>query len=164
VDAGRLDRLLYILLDTYDHVVIDLPRHIDIVTTTVLERADTVVIVMQQSFTHLRDANRLRSILCDEFGITHQQMVVVVNRYEADNPVAISDISNRLAGTGIALIPNDYKRVSENVNLGIPLYEQSTKAPISQALVKLADQLCGQELVCKKPGLMSRMLETIKNA
>jgi pilus assembly protein CpaE len=164
VDAGRLDRLLYILLDNYDHVVIDLPRHIDIVTTTVLERADTVVIAMQQSFTHLRDASRLCSILSDELGIAHQQMVVAVNRYEADNPVAISDIGNRLAGTGIALIPNDYKRVSENVNLGIPLYEQSTKAPISQALVKLADQLCGQELVCKKPGLMSRMLETIKNA
>ena len=164
VDAGRLDRLLDVLLGSYDHVVVDLPRHIDIVTTTVLERASKVVIAMQQSFTHLRDASRLHSILSDEFGIAHQQMVLVVNRYEANNPVAISDISNRLAGIGIALIPNDYKRVSENVNLGIPLYEQSSKAPITQALVKLADQLSGQEQVCKKPGLMSRMLETIKNA
>ncbi len=164
VDAGRLDRLLDVLLGSYDHVVVDLPRHIDIVTTTVLERASKVVIAMQQSFTHLRDANRLCSILSDEFGIAHQQMVLAVNRYEANNPVAISDISNRLAGIGIALVPNDYKRVCENVNLGIPLYEQSSKAPITQALVKLADQLSGQEQVCKKPGLMSRMLETIKNA
>lgn len=164
VDADCLGRLLDVLQGSYDHVVVDLPRHIDIVTTTVLERADTVVIAMQQSFTHLRDASRLCSILSDEFGIAHQQMVLAVNRYEANNPVAISDISNRLAGIGIALIPNDYKRVSENVNLGIPLYEQSIKAPITQALVKLADQLCGQEPVYKKPGLLSRMLETIKNA
>lgn len=163
VDAGRLNRLLDTLLDAYDHVVIDLPRQIDLLTTTVLERATHVVLCMQQNLTHVKDACRLRSILQEELGISDRRMILAINRYDARNAVTLADIHKNLAGPAQVIIPNDYKRVSENVNLGIPLYEQARGAPISKAINNLMQEICGHQSLPKQ-GLLTRVLGSLQSA
>ena len=156
VNVTRLNHLLEILLDTHDHVIVDLPRQIDLLTTTVLERASHVVLCMQQSLTHVQDACRLRNILREELGVTDAQMILAVNRYDAKNAVTLSDIRNNLEGPTPIVIPNDYKRVSENVNLGIPLHEQARNAPITRAIKNLMQEVCGHQPVAKR-GLLTRV-------
>ena len=163
INADRLNRLLDSLLGAYDHVVIDLPRQIDLLTTTVLERADHVVLCMQQNLTHVQDACRLRNILRDELGVSDRRMILAVNRYDARNAVSLGDIDKNLAGPVQVIIPNDYKRVSENVNLGIPLYEQARGAPISKAINNLMQEICGHQSVPKR-GLLTRVLGSLQSA
>ena len=163
INAERLNRLLDSLLVAYDHVVIDLPRQIDLLTTTVLERADHVVLCMQQNLTHVQDACRLRNILRDELGVVDRRMILAVNRYDARNAVSLGDIDKNLAGPVQVIIPNDYKRVSENVNLGIPLYEQARGAPISKAINNLMQEICGHQSVPKR-GLLTRVLGSLQSA
>jgi pilus assembly protein CpaE len=163
INVSRLNRLLDSLLGAYDHVVIDLPRQIDLLTTTVLERADHVVLCMQQNLTHLQDACRLRNILRDELGVADRRMILAVNRYDARNAVSLTDIDKNLAGPVQVIIPNDYKRVSENVNLGIPLYEQARGAPISKAINKLMQEICGYQSVPRR-GLLTRVLGSLQSA
>ncbi|MGD2112678.1 MAG: AAA family ATPase [Gammaproteobacteria bacterium] len=163
IDVDRLNRLLDVLLASYDHVVIDLPRQIDLLTTTVLERAGHVVLCLQQNVTHIQDASRLRNILRDELGVTDQRMVLAVNRYDAKSAVTLADIRNNLEGPALVLIPNDFKRVSENVNLGIPLLEQSRSAPISKAINNLMREICGNQHIPRQ-GLLTRVLGSLHGA
>lgn len=163
INADRLSRLLDLLLGAYDHVVIDLPRQIDLLTTTVLERADHIVLCMQQNLTHVQDACRLRNILRDELGVADRRMILAVNRYDTRNAVTLADIDKNLAGPVQVIIPNDYKRVSENVNLGITLYEQARGAPISKAINKLMQEICGYQSVPRR-GLLTRVLGSLQSA
>jgi pilus assembly protein CpaE len=158
IDAHKLNHILDTLMGSYDHVIVDLPRQIDLLTTTVLDRANHAVITTQQSLTHLRDTSRLRAILRDELGVMDNRLLVVVNRYDPKNPVTLSDIQETLKGVTLVIIPNDYKRVSENVNLGIPLYQQSHNAPITKAVEDLAARVCRKGTETRKPSLFNRML------
>jgi len=158
IDLDKLSDLINTLQTTFDHVIVDLPRQIDAVTTTILERADNVVITTQQSLTHLRDTIRLRDILKDELGVNEKRMIVVVNRYDSNDAITIADINKMLSDGPVSLIPNDYKRVTENINLGIPLYKQSRHSAITKAVVKLATRLCNKDISADRSGVFSRML------
>jgi pilus assembly protein CpaE len=157
IDASRLNHLLDVMQGAYEHVVVDLPRQIDLLTTTVLERASRIVLCMQQSVTHVQDACRLRNILRDELGVSEERIILAVNRYDARSSVTLADIGKNLDGPAVVTIPNDYKRVSENVNLGIPLLEQSRNAPVGKAINSLMHEVCGQPPV-PRPGLLTRVL------
>jgi pilus assembly protein CpaE len=163
INIPRLNRLLDLLQDTYDQVIIDLPRQIDLFTTTVLERAARVVLCMQQSLNHVQDASRLSSILQDDLGIRKDQIIVVVNRYDMKNQVTLADIGHHLPGLRQVTVLNDYKRVSDNVDLGVPLYEQSRKAPITRAISRLMQEVCGCETMTTQ-GLFKRMLGSLHSA
>jgi pilus assembly protein CpaE len=158
IDIDRLNRLLSTMQSTYDHVIVDLPRQIDLPTTTTLERADHIVIVTQQSLTHLRDAKRLYGILKNEMGIDKRRILAVVNRYDAKSTIKLEDVRKMLRDITIETIPNDYKRVTDNVNLGIPLYKQSHSAPITKAVIQLAVRLSNKGMVIEKQSLLSRMM------
>jgi len=157
INLDKLSELLNTLQSSFDHVIVDLPRQIDALTTTILERADNVIITTQQSLTHLRDTIRLRSILKDELGINEKRLLVVVNRYDSNDAITLEDINKMLSDGPVSTIPNDYKRVTENINLGIPLYKQSRHSPISKAVIKLAARLSNKEVLAEKNGVLSRM-------
>jgi len=163
INVTRLKQLLDVLLETHDHVIVDLPRQIDLLTTTVLERANHVVLCMQQSVTHIQDASRLRNILRDELGVTDQQLILAINRYDAKSAVTLSDIRKHLDGPKQVVIPNDYKRVSDNVNLGIPLHEQARNAPITRAIKHLAHEVRDLQPAARQ-GLLGRVLGSLHNA
>jgi pilus assembly protein CpaE len=157
IDLDKLTNLINTLQSTFDHIIVDLPRQIDAVTTTILERADNVVITTQQSLTHLRDTIRLKGILKDELGISDKRLMVVVNRYDSNDAITLADISKMLQDCPISLVPNDYKRVTENINLGIPLYKQSRHSAITKAVVKLASKLSNSDITAEKGGVFTRM-------
>jgi pilus assembly protein CpaE len=143
IHISQLQRLFDVLVEQYDHVVIDLPHQIDAVTTTVMEQVDKVVITTQQGVTDLRDASRLRSILYEDLGVSDDRLLVAVNRYDSKNPITLADITEALGCTlQTHCIANDHKRVRENVNLGITLHEQKASAPITRSLAGLARALC----------------------
>jgi pilus assembly protein CpaE len=163
INVARLNRLLDILQGTYDQVVLDLPRQIDLLTTTVLERAGRVVLCMQQSLNHVQDASRLCSILQHDLGISAGQIIIAVNRYDPKSQVSLADISQHLPGLRQITVANDFKHVSDNVDLGVALYEQSHKAPITRAISRLMQEVCGCQTIATQ-GLFRRMLGSLHTA
>ena len=158
INIDSLNRLLSTMQSAFDHVIVDLPRQVDLPTTTVIERADHIVITTQQGLTHLRDAKRLLGILKDEMGIDKRRIMAVVNRYDTKAVIKLDDVRKMLSDISIETIPNDYKRVTENINLGIPLYKQSHSAPITKAVIQLAARLSDKNMTTAKQGLLSRMM------
>ncbi|MGL6251059.1 MAG: AAA family ATPase, partial [Billgrantia desiderata] len=138
VPESRVEQLLHVLGQDHEEVVVDLPRWINGATACVLERADRVLMVMQQSVAHLHDAQRLRDILVHELGLPTARLVVVVNRYDKRNEVSLGAIGDALPGLPLHTLPNDYRHASQSINVGSPLIELARKAPLTRALKALA--------------------------
>jgi len=138
VDDRRLESLMEILARSYEEIVLDVPRAVDRVTAAFLEHTDRVLIVVQQTIAHLRDTKRLMTILQDEVGIPEERFLVLVNRYNRKVPVGLDDIRAALDVPVIFPLPNDYVRVSDSVNAGIPMVRMDESAPLSKRVVELA--------------------------
>lgn len=163
LSSTRLANLLQVAAKGYDQLVVDLPRQIDPLTTTVLEQADRVYVVMQQSLIHIRDTKRLLDILRADLGVAPERLHVLLNRYEARNAtVSVKDIQESVNGVPITLIPNDYRRVSEVINLGVPLFEHAPNTPVAKALMEMLADLMGQAE--KKPGRLRSVFANLLRA
>jgi pilus assembly protein CpaE len=160
IPAERVNMLLDIIVGGYDHTLIDLPRRIDPIAIRVLERAQHIVLVVQQSVTVLRDATRLMSCLRRDLGIVADRVTVVVNRYQKDGAVSLEDVRNTLACGEITVIPNDFRSVSECIATGQPLLAHARSASITKAVTALATKL-GGGAAATAPGLLARALSNL---
>lgn len=158
-DVESLERVRQIAAKSSEHIFMDLPRQIDVFTSHVLERAHRVLVVTQQSVTHMREAKRLMSILTRDLSVPSSQVQLVVNRYEPQGMISLRDFENSLGCTSAATVPNDFKHVAESVNLGIPLFELAPKSAITKALTSIADDLSGKPKI-KRGRLFRRTVST----
>lgn len=138
VSMEDVAKLLNVARNTFAQVVVDLPRSVDPLTSTVLESADHIMLVMQQSFAHLRDTVRMNGILNRHLGIPVDRIHLVVNRYNDKNPVTLDDIRDALKPHALTTLPNDFYNVSESLNLGIPLYKRARNAALTKAICELS--------------------------
>ncbi len=153
--TSRMDQILNLVAQSYDHVVVDVPRMIDPTTLSVLARADRIVLVMQQYLAHLHDAKRIVQGLRGHIENIDERLVVAINRYQNKASVSARDIAQGLNHLTSIEIPNDYKRVCTAEELGVPLYTHSRSAPVSKALRQLARNLSG--VTPHKKGLFKRI-------
>jgi pilus assembly protein CpaE len=137
IPPDSLVRLLEVYRTFNDFVVVDLPRQIDVLNAAVIESADLITIVMQQSFPHLHDTARLVSVLRNELHVDPSRINVVVNRYSKNLPILLKDIEGALQVDNIVKIPNQYRLTSESVNSGIPVSEVDRKASVTKGLREL---------------------------
>lgn len=161
VSSEQLLQLFKLLAKGNQHLVVDLPRQIDLVTTTVLEQADQVVLILQQGITYLRDAARLIEVMRRDLDIPDHRIIVVVNRYDKASPITIAEIAKALKHQPIMTVPNDFKHVSESLDNGLPLQQVARRAPISRALKVLSDEVAGGGAQTQ-PGLLGKLFHLIK--
>ncbi len=163
VPLDRFARLLDQMKAHYDFTVVDQPRDLHEMSAAVYERADRVLIVMQQELANIRDASRLRQILLTEMAVPEHRITIVVNRYDKKAPVELSDICRALSTqkSELVLVPNDYRDVAESMNIGVPMYDHSRGSAVTKALMKFEGRLTGVGRNAPKSGGLSRALSTL---
>jgi len=139
----QVQHLLKLAVKNNDHVVIDLPRRIDALSTLVIEHAQHVVVVVQQSVANLRDATRLINCLRRELGVGKDRIVTAVNRYQKNARITTDDIRTTLACTDLALIPSDFETVSACLDTGAALLDYAPAAAITRAVEALQIRVGG---------------------
>ena len=152
-------QLVNLALRSSDHVVVDLPRRIDPLTAPLIERAQHLALIVQQSVAALRDATRLMTSLRRDLGVSKDRIVVVVNRYERNSGITVEDIRSTLGCGELSLVPNDFGTVSASVETGTPLLERARGAAVTRAVVTLQSRLGGNDL--EHQGLLTRTLSGI---
>jgi pilus assembly protein CpaE len=161
VSSEQLLQLFRLLAKDHQHLVVDLPRQIDLITTTVLEQADQVVLTLQQGITYLRDASRLIDVMRRDLDIPDHRIQVVVNRYDKSSPITLAEVAKALKHQPILTVPNDFRHVSEALNNGMPLLEVAKRAPISRALHGLSEQIAGGKGAAHN-GLLGKLFHLVK--
>lgn len=159
VGAERVRHLLDLAVRSNEHLVIDLPRRIDAVSSLVIERAQQIVLVVQQSVATLRDATRLTQCLRRDLLVSKDRIITVVNRYEKDSPISLDDIRSTLSCGEVAVVPNDFRTVSECINTGTPLLARARSSAIGKAIMALETKLGGSS-AAERPGLLGRTISS----
>ena len=145
IPIDDLDALLNVFLSNNDYIVADSPSRLDAVTEFFLERADKIVLVVQQSLPHVQDAARLLQLLGSEMVIPKKRIGVVVNRFSKNAPIELGDIQKALRQEKLITIPNQYKLAAESINSGVPVAEISKNAPLTKAIRKLQAAIGDQD-------------------
>jgi len=138
LNPKSLDKLIALLRENYNHVAIDLPRLIEPLSMLVMDKADNIVIVLQQNLAQFRDGRRLIHILNKDLEIDLNRIVVIINRYDKNNSLKKEDMVKLVNHDRVYTITNDFDLVATTSNLGIPLYEHSQNSKIAKDLKVIA--------------------------
>ena len=162
ISVDHVRRLLDVAVRCNEHLVVDLPRRIDAVAALVLERAQYIVLVVQQSLATLRDATRLITCMRNDLGVSKDRLLVVVNRYDKKSGITVEDVRTTLTCGEMFLVPNDFRTVSECINTGTPLLVSAPNAVITRAVLSLQLRLGG--VAAEQRGLLARTFSGLRKA
>jgi pilus assembly protein CpaE len=142
--TDRFDVLLNLLLANFERCVVDLPRSIEPFSAHVLERADKIVLVVQQSVPSLHDAARMYDLVTRNLGVPPERFEIVVNRFQRNAAVELADIQSHFTDHSVTCIPNDHRAVAESIDTGVPIYRYARRSAVTKALIELAGRLGGR--------------------
>ena len=157
INVAHLKKLLELLQINYSQIVVDLPRLIDPVSSMIMEQADQITLVLQQSLVQFRDGRRLIQILNKDLDIPLDKIAIVVNRYDPKNSLRIEDLKNIVKHDQVYTIANDFEHVASASNLGVPLCESSASTKIAHDLKQLARNLGQIKLQHEQKSLLRRI-------
>ena len=138
-DPAMVTRLLDLVSDNFDTVVIDMPRTWFSWTDSVLLGSDKLYIVSEATIPGLRQTQRLIKAIDDRFAgdVTPQ---VIVNRYDGRRfgaGLQLSDIESVLSDRFLGTVGNNYRLVREAVDRGVPIDEIEPNNTITTDLKKM---------------------------
>ena len=145
IPIEELYALLNVFLSINEFVVVDAPNRLDAVTEFFLERADKIVLVVQQSLPHVQDAARMLRLLTSEISVPNQRIDVVVNRFSKNALIDLGDIRKALRQGELSTVPSDYKLAAESINSGVPVAEISKNAPLTKGIRDLQATFVNQD-------------------
>jgi pilus assembly protein CpaE len=141
IPPQALNNLIAVMRQTFPVVVADLPRQIDPLSTAVLDQADKVLMVTQQSLAHTRDAKRMQHVLLNTLSVPRERLMLILNRHTDKQSIRGRDIVETVNPPSMTVLPNDFRTVSEALDVGAPIYDHNRESPISKAMVELVDSL-----------------------
>ncbi|RTZ15230.1 type II secretion protein [Vibrio aquaticus] len=138
---AHISKLIPVLRERYPVVIIDLSRGLDRQFGGVISPATNIFLITQQNLVAVKNTTQILKVLTFEFGITKDQVEVVVNRYEKRQSIKLKDIQDTVGSIKVYTIPNEFKIALESANLGRPYIEAKKNSSISKSISKLADSL-----------------------
>ena len=154
----QVDGLLRILARNSDYVIADLPRRIDMLSATVLERTDQILLLVQQSVAHINDAARMIKLVTQELAVPIDRIKVVLNRHTKNSLIETDDIKKALKIEQIVVIPNQYKLVSESIDTGVPVMQSAKNSAAGKAIHHLAQNVRGIDEERPAPRILGHAL------
>ncbi len=139
--AMQISKLLPTLLEYYPYVFVDLSIGVDRMFASVLSNATKVFLITQQNLVAIKNASRITKAITFEYGVSREQVELIVNRYEKRQQIRIKDIEQTISGVPIHMIPNDFKAAIESANLGKPFVESRKNSSITKSVVELSNTL-----------------------
>lgn len=143
-----LDTLLNLLGQTFAYTVLDAGASGEF-TSEAIKRADLVYVVVQADVPTLRNAQRLISHFQESVGSV-PRMELVLNRVGAKDQLSESQVENTLGAKVKWSIPNDFRRLQDALNRGVPLAENDS--PVSTSLSTMARAFTGKRTEEKASG------------
>lgn len=145
----HIKNLLSALRQAYDFVVVDTSSYLTEVALALLDSADRIILVTQQSLASLKNVSRFFD-LTENLNYEPQKVWLVVNGASNKQGISVKDISDTLKRPIVMIIPEDALAVNTAADRGLPLVTGANqKRPVSVALAKLADHVI-QDLVKSK--------------
>lgn len=149
VTDENVKNLLETLRQSYDFIIVDTSSYLTEKTLTMLDVADRIILVTQQSLPSLKNVSRFFD-LTESLEYATGKIWLIVNRVSEEQGISVKNIGDILKRPIVMTIPAAETLVNASANRGIPLVMgPNQKHPVALALIKLADYT-RRELVGKQ--------------
>jgi pilus assembly protein CpaE len=148
-EAERLVSLLQLLCKQYQHVVVDVPHRVDALSAAALGMSRNILVALEQSVLHVKNAAKLVRVLTKELGIPRERIRAVVNRFNRRSSVTLEDIAKSLDCGKVIAVPNHYQLSIDSIDTAVPLFELDKDAPVVSSLLDIQADLLGTARVAR---------------
>ena len=143
VTAAYLRKIVDMLRETHDWVVVDLPSGLNDHTLGVLDTADQVLVVAALEITTIKNV-RLFLEVADQLDYERAKLRLVINRSDASQGIRISDVEASIRRAIDGTIVSDGRLAVLAVNRGVPFVVSHPESPLSRDVIQLARTLAGE--------------------
>jgi len=146
VTPEQLDQVLRYLkkLRIFAHLLVDLGQNLDEGALKVLEMADQIIVLANQSIPALSNAKKLLELL-ELLGLEAAQLAVWLNSWQKNGDLSVKDVAAFLGREVKGTITCAPREVNRSINEGRPLARQEPGHAVCRDLRLLADHLSGGE-------------------
>jgi len=163
VHAGHIERIVSVLTQTYDYVVLDTPGTFNDIVARSLELASMVVLVATVDMASLKDT-LLAIDMLRSWNFPQEKIKLVINATNEATNVQPQEVKRMLGRDVFWSIPYD-RNISTATQLGMPVVLAKPQSRASESIVEMAYALsgvrAGKSNKSKEPqkgGLFSRIL------
>lgn len=151
-----LQRVLQLLRQQEQVVVIDVPHHIDELGLQALRLADQVFVLMRNRVPDVRNAQRLMRLLREQ-GIARDRLRPVLNRHPEEGGLDTASVEKAIDPALAYRIADDAAALQACVHLGLPLQQHAPTSPVLRDLRQLAAEALNLPLP-RRRGWLSRWI------
>ena len=155
ITPEHIDAILALAVTQHDFVLLDLGRPINTHSVKALDRANTVLAVMQAGVPSIRNAKKMLAIF-KSLGYPAEKVELIVNRFEKGSEISLADIHRSLGRYAVHTVANSYKRVAASINHGEPLMSSAPSNPVARSLAEFAESFSPRP--DDNRGLLDRLL------
>ncbi len=163
VHAGHIERIVTLLTQTYDYVILDTPGTFNDIVARALELASMVVLVATVDMASLKDT-LLAIDMLRSWNFPQEKVKLVINATNEASNVQPQEVKRMLGRDVFWSIPYD-RNISTATQLGMPVVVAKPQSKASESMVEMAYALSGvrqqRSQRAKEPqksGLFSRIL------
>lgn len=158
---AQLERVLSLVRERYDAVLIDIGRSLNPLTIHALDHSDAICMVVRQNPLYLHGGRRMIDIF-RELDYPASKVRVVVNQYDKNAPINLPTLEKTLGAKVAHQLPRDDRQVNEALNRGVPLVMLARDSALAQGIGLLADMLW-PALAERRKNMIGRLLATWPN-
>ncbi len=140
VNPAEFTKLLRYLRHIYAYVIVDTSTHLDDVTLSVLDVADSVILITTQDIPSIKNDRVFLDLLLT-MGIPADRVAFVMNKYDKRIAITAEKIGENLKQEVLAVIPLDERTVIPAVNRGVPFMLDNKTQPAARGIYSLAEAL-----------------------
>ncbi len=166
VHAGHIERVVTLLTQTYDYVILDTPGTFNDIVARALELAAMVVLVATVDMASLKDTLLALDML-RSWNFPQDKVKLVINATNEASNVQPQEVKRMLGRDVFWSIPYD-RNISTATQLGMPVVVAKPQSKAAESLVEMAFALSGvrQQRAAKpketqKNGFLSRILGNV---
>ena len=161
IAPADIGKLLGILRQHYDRVIVDGVRGFDEMSLAALDASQILLMVLTQDVPAVRNAQRCLELF-GRLGYDQQKVKLILNRYQKASKITLDVIGDTLKVPVAHTISNDFVSIIDAINRGVLLVEAAPRAKLTQDISDLVGILGGETVADKAApkgflrGLLSR--------
>jgi len=141
ISAAHCSGVLGALQELYEYVVVDGPNRYDVGGKAVLDIADVNLLVVQLVVSSIRNTDRILGELV-RAGYNLSRIKLVCNRIGRETgQLTLDHVEATLGQSVFHTIVDDWRTVSDSINMGEPLSTHAGKSKVRQCVRELAEKI-----------------------
>ena len=139
ITAGRIAKILGLLAEMFDVIVIDTAATFDEVVLTALDKSTDVFPVTMMDVASIKNT-RISLQKLEQLGYGDGPMKLVLNRADSKVLLQDSEVENAVGAEIFTRVPSD-RLVPRSVNKGTPVVLEDPRSRVSKVMVELAESV-----------------------